>query len=29
VAEEISLLDKSQKWNWVVGHVYEVNVKKE
>jgi cyclopropane fatty-acyl-phospholipid synthase-like methyltransferase len=28
VAEEISVLDKSQKWDWVVGHVYDVTVKK-
>lgn len=28
MAEEISVFDKSQKWNWVVGHVYDVTVKK-
>lgn len=28
VAEEISVLDKSRKWDWVVGHVYDVTVKK-
>lgn len=28
VAEEISVFDKSQKWDWVVGHVYDVTVKK-
>lgn len=28
VDEDISVLDKSEKWSWVTGHIYDITVKK-
>ena len=28
VDESISVIDKSEKWPWVVGHIYDITVKK-